>query len=165
MERNDACRPEVAERGRKNEGNVAGGRSKVLVQCTFEELSALTAGAEATLQVAALGGGVAAPPREVADVEALLARTDGDLELDTLVELRSVERALDLILAYLRERVDATILEQYVGAEDAVAAYFDFAHVLTFRERVRRAGEEMEALLDLMKGVAEDPAGKLPSRN
>ncbi len=129
----------------------------MLVQCTFEELSALTAGAEATLQVAALGGGVAAPPREVADVEALLARTDGDLELETLVELRSVERALDLILAYLRERVDATILEQYVGAEDAVAAYFDFAHVLTFRERVRRAGEEMEAVFELMNGsVAED---------
>ena len=137
----------------------------MLVQCTFEELSALTAGAEATLQVAALGGGVAAPPREVADVEALLARTDGDLELDTLVELRSVERAVDMILAHLRERVDATILEQYVGAEDAVAAYFDFAHVLTFRERVRRAGEEMEALLDLMKGVADDPKRELPSRN
>ena len=137
----------------------------MLVQCTFEELSALTAGAEATLEVAALGGGVAAPPRAVADVEALLARTDGDLELDTLAELRSVERAVDTILAHLRERVDATILEQYVGAEEAVAAYFDFAHVLTFRERVRRAGGEMEALLDLMKGVAEDPTRELPSRN
>ena len=137
----------------------------MLVQCTFEELSALTAGAEATLEVAALGGGVAAPPRAVADVEALLARTDGDLELDTIVELRSVERAIDSILAHLRERVDGTILEQYVGAEDAVAAYFDFAHVLTFRERVRRAGEEMEALLELMKGVSEDPTRELPSRN
>ncbi|HEX9109378.1 MAG TPA: hypothetical protein VF832_19180 [Longimicrobiales bacterium] len=137
----------------------------MLVQCTFEELSALTAGAEATLEVAALGGGVAAPPRAVADVEALLARTDGDLELDTIVELRSVERAVDSILAHLRQRVDGTILEQYVGAEDAVAAYFDFAHVLTFRERVRRAGEEMEALLELMKGVSEDPTRELPSRN
>ncbi len=135
----------------------------MLVQCTFEEMSALTAGAEATLEAAALGGGVAAPPREVADVEALLARTDGDLELETLAELRSVERAVDLILAYLRERVDATILEQYVGAEDAVTAYFDFAHVLTFRERVRRAGEEMDALMELMNGV--DPARELPSRN
>ncbi len=135
----------------------------MLVQCTFEELSALTAGAEATLEAAALGGGVAAPPREVADVEALLARTDGDLELETLAELRSVERAVDLILAYLRERVDATILEQYVGAEDAVTAYFDFAHVLTFRERVRRAGEEMDAVRELMNGV--DPARELPSRN
>ncbi len=127
----------------------------MLVQCSFEELSALTTGAEQTLQVAAAfggGAGVVAPPRELADVEALLARMDGDLELETLAEQRSVARAIDLILAVLRERVDATILEQYVGSEDAVAAYFDFAHVLTVGERVRLAGEEMEAVIELMSG-------------
>ena len=127
----------------------------MLVLCTFEELTALTAGAEQTLEAAALGGGigVAAPPRELADVEALLARADGDLELETLAEQRSVARAIDLILSNLRERVDASILEEYVGSEDAVAAYFDFAHVLTLGERVRRAGEEMEAVIELMSGA------------
>ncbi len=136
----------------------------MLVQCTFEEMTALTAGAEQTLQLAAaLGGGVAAPPRELADVEKLLARMDGDLDLDTLAEQRSVARAIELILAVLRERVDATILEQYVGSEDAVAAYFDFAHVLTVGERVRLAGEEMEAVIDLMSGgpATEEAAAKI----
>lgn len=122
----------------------------MLVQCSFEEMTALTAGAEQTLHAAAFGGGVAAPPRELADVEALLARLDGDLELDTLARQRSVARALDLILAVLHERMEVTILEQYVGSEDAVAAYFDFAHVLAFSERVRIAGEEMEAVIELM---------------
>ena len=128
----------------------------MLVRCTFEELSALTTGAEQTLEAAAAfggGAGVAAPPRELADVEALLASADGDLELETLAEQRSVARAIDLILALLRERVDATILEEYVGSEDAIAAYFDFAHVLTVGERVRLAGEEMEAVIELMNGA------------
>ena len=128
----------------------------MLVRCTFEELSALTTGAEQTLEAAAAfggGAGVAAPPRELADVEALLARADGDLELETLAEQRSVARAIELILALLRERVDATILEEYVGSEDAIAAYFDFAHVLTVGERVRLAGEEMEAVIELMSGA------------
>ena len=127
----------------------------MFVRCTFEELTALTAGAERTLLASAFAGdvGVAAPPRELADVEALLSRVTGDLTLQTLEEQRSVARAVDLILDTLREQVDATILEQFVGAEDAVVAYFDYAHVLTFHERVRRAGEQMEAVIELMTGA------------
>jgi hypothetical protein len=125
----------------------------VLVQCSFEELSALTAGAERARE-ATLGGGVVAPPVELADVEALIPRLVGDLELHTLAEQRSVLRALDLILETLRNRMDVTILEQYVGAEDAVVAYFDYAHVLTTHERVRRAGERMEAIIELLTGAA-----------
>lgn len=127
----------------------------MLVRCTFEELTALTAAAEKALLAAASGGNVsvAAPPRELDDVEALLSRVDGDFDLDTLAQQRSATRALDLILDTLRERVDGTILEQFVGAEDAVIAYFDYAHVLTLRERVRRAGEQMEAVIELMTGA------------
>lgn len=126
----------------------------MLVRCTYEELTALTAGAERTLEAAASGGGVgvAAPPRELADVEALLARADGDLEFTTLHDQRSVARALDLILTTLHGLMESTVLEGYVGAEEAVVAYFDYAHVLTFRERVRHAGDEMEAMIDLMSG-------------
>ena len=127
----------------------------MLVRCTFEELTALTAAAERALLAAASGGNVsvAAPPRELDDVEALLSRVDGDFNLDTLAQQRSAARALDLILDGLRERVDGTILDQFVGAEDAVIAYFDYAHVLTLRERVRRAGEQMEAVIELMTGA------------
>lgn len=126
----------------------------MLVRCTYEELTALTAGAERTLEAAASGGGVgvAAPPRELADVEALLAHADGDLELRTLFDQRSVARALDLILATLHRLMESTVLEAYVGAEEAVVAYFDYAHVLTLRERVRHVGEEMEAVIELMSG-------------
>jgi hypothetical protein len=130
-----------------------------LVRCTYEELTALTAGAERTLQAAAIGGGVgvAAPPRELADVEALLARADGDIELRTLHEQRSVARALDLIVATLHGLMESSVLEAYVGAEEAVVAYFDYAHVLTFRERVRHVGEEMEAVIELMNGAPASP--------
>lgn len=125
----------------------------MLVRCTFEELTALVAGAEKTLgSVFPLGVGVAAPPRELADVEAL-ANTDGDFELNTLEEQRQLARAIDLVLDTLRASVDASILEEYVGAENAVIAYFDYAHVLTVRDRVRRTGEEMEALFELMNGA------------
>ncbi len=127
----------------------------MLVRCTFEELTAFTAAAERALLSAASAGNVsvAAPPRELDDVEALLSRVDGDFDLDTLAQQRSAARALDLILDELRERVDGTILEQFVGAEDAVIAYFDYAHVLTLRDRVRRAGEQMEAVIELMTGA------------
>ncbi|HET9982784.1 MAG TPA: hypothetical protein VFQ38_04340 [Longimicrobiales bacterium] len=126
----------------------------MLVRCSFEELAALTAGAERTVQTATLGGaGVVAPPQELVDVEALLPRLSGDLDVRTLAEQRSLRRAVDLILETLRARMDETILEQYVGAEDAVVAYFDYAHVLTIRERIRRVGKEMEALIELITGA------------
>ncbi|MBX6364064.1 MAG: hypothetical protein IRZ00_09375 [Gemmatimonadetes bacterium] len=135
-----------------------------MVRCSFEELAALTAGAERTLQTAAVGGaGVVAPPQEIVDVEALLPRLTGDLDVRTLAEQRSLCRAVDLILETLRARMDETILEQYVGAEDAVVAYFDYAHVLTIRERIRRVGKEMEALIELITGAppTEDSARRI----
>ena len=126
----------------------------MLVRCTFEELNALTTGAEQTLLAASCGGGVgvAAPPRELAEVEAILTRESDDLALDTLARQRQVARALQLIVDTLRDRVDAAILEQYVGSEDAIIAYFDYAHVLTIWDRVRRAGEEMAGVIELMTG-------------
>lgn len=126
----------------------------MLVRCSFEELVALAAGAECTLRTAALvGAGVAAPPQEVVDVEALLPRLTGDVELSTLADQQSVFRAVELILDTLRRRMDDAVLEQYVGAEDAVVAYFDYAHVLTLHERIRQAGKEMAAIIELMTGA------------
>jgi len=126
----------------------------VLVRCTYEELMALAAGAEMTLEGVVRGGvGIAAPPRELADVEKLLAHADGDFELQNLSDQRSLARAVDAILETLHARMEDTVLEGYVGAEDAVVAYFDYAHVLTVRERVRRTGEEMEAVNELMNGA------------
>jgi hypothetical protein len=125
----------------------------LILHCNFEELAAVTAGARHCLAVAA--GGVASQPAldvVLDDVDALLPRLTGDISIQSLEEQESVERALIHITEQLRERMDQILLEQFVGAEDAVAAYFDYAHVLTVNERVRLMGIEMAALAELLTG-------------
>jgi len=131
----------------------------VILHCGFEELAAANAGARQLLSGddGGSGAGVIAPAEAIADVEALLARLNGDVELTTLAEQQSVLRALGAILDQLREVMDRTIIDQYVGAEDAVIAYFDYAHVLTLYERAARIGREMSAMIELMTGVPPTP--------
>ena len=125
----------------------------MILHCDFEELAALAAVARHGLAVAAGGASSFAHDHRAADdVEALLPRLTGDISIQSLEEQASVERALDFLLASARERSDQIILEQYVGAEDSVAAYFDFAYVLTVYERVRLMGIEMAALAELLTG-------------
>lgn len=126
----------------------------MIVHCTFEELSALSSGAERVLSAFDGGASVAAPPEAVADLEALYRRLNGDFAVATLAEQRRVQRALDFLVDELRERMEYVLLDQYVGAEDAVNAYFDFGYVLTVRDRVRGVGREMIALIELMTGGA-----------
>lgn len=128
----------------------------MILRCTFEELSALRGGAESALR-ASQGGGVAAPPEALASVEALLPRLEGDLSLRSLAEQRAVQMAVMLVLRHLHERLDRLILEQYVGAEDAVNAYFDYANVLTVHARVVDLGAEMVAMVELMTGGPPTP--------
>ena len=67
----------------------------MILHCTFEELSAISAGAERVLAEAGSGASVVvAPPEIVADVEALLPRLIGDLSLSTLAEQQSIARAI-----------------------------------------------------------------------
>lgn len=131
----------------------------MILRCTFEELSALTAGAKRTLAVGAeVGARVAAPPQALTDVEALLSRLTGDLSVPNYADQESLERAVDFILDRLRERMDQHVLSEYPGAEAAVVAFFDYAHVLTVRERLHRMGQEMAAMIELMTGQAPTPA-------
>jgi hypothetical protein len=123
----------------------------MILHCSYEELNAVTAGIERMLADADRGG-VAAPPDVLPDIEALVPRLTGDIDLDSLTEQQSVERALEAILAAAREYVDEAILAEHPAAESSVQAYFDFAHTLTLRERVRCIGEEMRALIELMTG-------------
>jgi hypothetical protein len=127
----------------------------VILHCTFEELSAVSAGAERVL--AEVGSGAAvivAPPEIVADVEALLPRLNGDLSLTTLGEQQSAARAITYIVAELKQRLDATVLEEHPASEFAVGAYFDYAHALTVQDRVGRIGAEMSAIIELATGRA-----------
>ncbi|MFW6078733.1 MAG: hypothetical protein ACODAE_03885 [Gemmatimonadota bacterium] len=130
----------------------------MILRCTFEELNALAAGAERVLAADGAGAGadethVAAPPAAIAEIEALLTRLDGDLSVRTLADAESIERAVGCIREHLKERMDAFVLEQHVGADDAVNAYFDYAYVLRVYDRVRGVGEEMVAMIELMTGA------------
>ena len=125
----------------------------MILHCTFEELSAISAGAERVLAEAGSGATVVvAPPEIVADVEALLPRLTGDLSLSTLMEQQSIARAITYIVAEAKQRMDMSILEEHAAGEFAVGAYFDYAHILTVQDRVVRIGAEMSALIELMTG-------------
>jgi hypothetical protein len=127
----------------------------VILYCTFEELSAVSAGAERVLAEAGSGATVVvAPPEVVADVEALLPRLNGDLSLTSLAEQQSIARAVTYIVAELKQRMDAGIVEEHAASEYAVGAYFDYAHALTVQDRVVRLGSEMSAIIEVMTGRA-----------
>ena len=125
----------------------------MILYCNFEELSALAAGLARALESAGAGAHpVAAPPRAIADIESLIPRVSAELTLTSLAEHASVRRAVAHVLDEARARVDAAVLEQHPAAEDAVLAYFDFAHVLTVLDRLDRVGQEMAALVEVITG-------------
>lgn len=124
----------------------------MILRCTFEELSAVRAAAGSVLAAAGTVG-VAAPPEVSADIEALIARLEGDLGVTTLHELRGITRALEFLVADARSRTDASIVEHNnPGAEPAVISYFEYGHLLTLFDRAVRLGVEMAALIELMTG-------------
>ncbi len=127
----------------------------MILYCTFEELSAVSAGAERVLAEAGSGATVViAPPEVIADVEALLPRLNGDLSLTSLAEQQSIARAVTYIVAELKQRMDSSVLEEHAASEYAVGAYFDYAHALTVQDRVVRLGAEMSAMIEVMTGRA-----------
>src|SRR5690554_4361087 len=101
-------------------------RSTMILHCTFEELSVMSAAAERVL-AAADSGGVAAPPQVITDIEALAPRLTGDIGVEYLAEVQSIQRAARYMLDEARERTDSLILAQHPAAEAAVLAYFDYA--------------------------------------
>ena len=127
----------------------------MILHCTYEELSALSATAGRVLAAAEVGSSrVAAPPEALADVMQLQPRLRGDISVATLEEQRVIERAVDYLVDELRERMNEFILLQHVGSEDSINAYFDYAHVYAFGQRVHGMGREMSAIIELMTGAA-----------
>lgn len=129
----------------------------MILHCSFEELSALGAGARRVLADSARDGhAVAAPPQLMEEIEALLPRLTGDLSIGTLAEQRVLQRIVGYVLRDLRRHADAVILDEHPAAEAAVLAHFEFAHVLTLMARIHRMGEQMAAMIEVMTGQPPD---------
>jgi len=128
----------------------------MILYLSFEELSALGASAERVLQAGNAGQGIVAPPQFLAEVEQFSQRLDGDIHFTNLIEQRGAQRIVDHLLAGCRIRLDEMILQHHAADESAVAAYFDYAHVLTVSRRIHVIGDEMAALAELMTGDDRD---------
>ena len=124
----------------------------MILTCDFEELTALKASIGRVLDAPGAGG-VAAPPQVIADIEGLAPQLIGDLSVESLDELRSIERAVAFLLERTRIRMDAFVIHEHPAAEAAVLSYFEYAHLITFLDRTRRLGAEMAALIELMTGT------------
>jgi hypothetical protein len=127
----------------------------MILRLSFEEVTAVNSAAERLLSPMG-GGGVAAPPEAVAELAVRLPLR-GDISVSTLAQQRRLMVAVDYLLAHLKGRMDALVVELYVGADDAVNAYFDYANVLTTRAQLEAIGREMSALIELMTGEAPTP--------
>jgi hypothetical protein len=122
----------------------------MILRLSFEELTTLNAAAKRMLATPE-GAGVLAPPEVLAELEARLP-LEGDISVATLGEQARLLGAVDLVLDRLKQRMDDLVVEQYVGSDDAVNAYFDYANVLELKERLAGLGREMEALIEVMTG-------------
>ena len=125
----------------------------MIVECNFEELTALKAGACQILEEHASEQGlVAAPPEARENVAALMPALEGDLSITTLADQRVLLHAVTAIVELHRIEMQFTVITTHPAHEGAVAAYFDFAHALSVQARLVDLGREMEALIELVTG-------------
>lgn len=131
----------------------------MILHCNYEELRALVSGSELlTGSTDSPDAAVAAPCRTVAQVEALLPRLSGDLNITTLADQRTVRAAIAAICEGLRSRMDDEVLAHNPAHETAVTLYFEYAHARTVLDRVERMGATMEAMIELITGAPADDA-------
>ncbi len=127
----------------------------MILQCNFEELRALAAGAE-MVSAQERGGensAVVAPAEATTQIEQLLPRLTGDLSIHTLADQQQVRGAVAAICETLHDRLEARVLEYHPAHEEAVANYFDYAHVRSVLHRLDTIGAEMNAIIELMTGA------------
>lgn len=125
----------------------------VILSVNYEETRALRGGAESLLS-GETGDPcvVTAQPEDLAAVEALLPKLEGDISVQTLEDLHGTERAIEAILECLRAEMEVTVVVTHPADESAVNAYFEFAHVLAVARRLEAMSDEMEALIELVTG-------------
>jgi hypothetical protein len=130
----------------------------VILHVNYEEVRALRTGARTLLgrEPGASASPVLAPSETRARVEELEERLQGDLALHTLDELQDVEAAVETIVRFLRSEMEAKVVATHPAGEQAVAAYFDFAHALAVGSRLAEVGDEMRAVIELATGRPAD---------
>lgn len=126
----------------------------MILNCNFEELQALSTGADLLLDAEETGssGAVAAPSEVVTQVTLLVPRLGGDLSIETLSEQRWVRRGIAAICQELHDRMDEKVLEYHPAHEEAVAYYFDYAHAYGVLGRLDAMGAQMTAMIELLTG-------------
>ena len=125
----------------------------MILSVNYEETRALRAGAENLLSGESGGPcAVLTPPEDLASVEDLLPKLEGDIALQSLEEMRGTERAIDAILECLRVEMEVAVVTAHPADESAVDAYFEFAHVLSVARRLEEIADEMAALIELVTG-------------
>lgn len=130
----------------------------MILHVNYEEVRALRSGARTLLgrDPGTSSAPVLAPPESRARVEDLERRLAGDLSLGSLEEVRNVGVAVEAIVEFLRAEMEAAVLATHAAGEEAVAAYFDFAHALTVSNRLDEISAEMRALIELVTGHPPD---------
>lgn len=125
----------------------------MILHCNYEEVRALASGGRSLLEGESESASyVLAPEESRARVEALLPRLVGDLSFASLAEVWGTTLAVDAIVDHLRAEMEATVVATHAADEQAVAAYFDFAHALSVSHRIHEMATEMEALIELVTG-------------
>lgn len=124
----------------------------MILHCSYEEIQALTAGAERILADAGDASAVAAPSEAVAGVETLLGQLPSGLSVNTLHDQRTLRLGLALIRQTQLDAMEAAIREHHPAFEDAVTGYFDYAHTVKVLDRLDVIGHEMTAIIELMTG-------------
>jgi hypothetical protein len=129
----------------------------VILHCNYEELQALRSGARSLLDENPESRcAVAALESSKAGVEALLPHLEGDLDFHTLGELRNVASAIATIVECLRAEMDSVVIATHPAHENAVAAYFDYAHAYSVLGRLRELDHQMEAMIEVVIGGRPD---------
>jgi hypothetical protein len=137
------------------ENDLSDGGSGVILYLSFEELAALGSSAERVLFAhAATGHGIVAPPQLIEDVEQFAQRLTGDITVSSLQDQRSLQLVVKHLLEHAHTQMQEAILLQHAAAEGAVAAYFEYAHVLGVSYRLTAIGDEMAAIVQL---IGDDP--------
>jgi hypothetical protein len=135
----------------------------VILYLSFEELSSLRSAADRVLEADAHArAGIAAPPQVIADLEQLVPLLTGDITVSTLEQQRRMRTTVAHLLGDAHRLMERAILDQHAAAESAIAAYFDYAHLLTVLRQLDRMRDEMVAMIQVLTG--DDPDSEAARR-